>query len=131
MLTANPGPYWISQRDPDSRVVNCWTRNAKVATALLRGFFHGEGDAVVDTAEHHQPRLHSVTLAAGAYAIGRTLADLDLAALGAGVTRVRRRGIRAGEPGPETRFEAGDVVVLLGEPDGLAAAEICLLQGTK
>ena len=72
-----------------------------------------------------------MTLAAGAYAIGRTLADLDLAALGAGVTRVRRRGIRAGEPGPETRFEAGDVVVLLGEPDGLAAAEICLLQGTK
>ena len=72
-----------------------------------------------------------MTLAAGAYAIGRTLADLDLAALGAGVTRVRRRGIRAGEPGPETRFEAGDVVVLLGEPDGLAAAESCLLQGTK
>jgi len=29
---------------------------------------------------------------------------------------------------PQTRFEAGDVVVL-GEPDGLAAAEIRLLQG--
>jgi hypothetical protein len=26
-----------------------------------------------------------------------------------------------GDPGPETRFEAGDVVVL-GEPDSLAAA---------
>ena len=36
-----------------------------------------------------------------------------------------------GEPGPETRFEAGDVVVVLGEPDGLAAAEIRLLQGVK
>ena len=60
-----------------------------------------------------------------------TLAELDLAALGAAVTRVRRRGIRVGEPEPETCFEAGDVVVLLGEPDGLAAAEIRLLQGTK
>jgi hypothetical protein len=33
-----------------------------------------------------------------------------------------------GEPA-ETRFEAGDVVVLLGEPDSLAAAEIHLLTG--
>jgi K+/H+ antiporter YhaU regulatory subunit KhtT len=36
-----------------------------------------------------------------------------------------------GEPAPETRFEAGDVVVVLGEPDSLAAAEIRLLQGMK
>jgi Trk K+ transport system NAD-binding subunit len=34
----------------------------------------------------------------------------------------RRRG---------NRFEAGDVVVVLGEPDALEAAEIRLLQGTK
>jgi hypothetical protein len=40
------------------------------------------------------------------------------------------RAARAGsEPGSETRFEAGDVVVLLGEPDSLAAAEIRLLNG--
>ncbi len=44
---------------------------------------------------------------------------------------MRRRGIRVGEPAPETRFETGDVVVLLGEPDALAAAEIRLLQGVK
>jgi len=31
---------------------------------------------------------------------------------------------------PKTRFEAG-VVVVLGEPDALEAAKICLLQGTK
>jgi monovalent cation:H+ antiporter-2, CPA2 family len=58
-----------------------------------------------------------------------TLAELDLAALGAAVPRVRRRGIRVGEPGPETRFEAGDMIVVLGEPEALEAAEIRLLQG--
>ena len=63
--------------------------------------------------------------------MGRTLAELDLAALAASVTRVRRRGIRASEPAPETRFEAGDVLVVLGELDALEAAEIRLLQGTK
>ncbi len=98
---------------------------------LLRGFFHGEGDAAADAAEQGQLRLHSVTLTQGAYAVGRTLAELDLAALDAAVTRVRRRGIRVGEPAPQTRFEAGDVVVVLGEPDALEAAEIRLLQGTK
>jgi len=96
---------------------------------LRLGFFHGERDAVIDAAEHRQPRLHSVTLTKGAHAVGRTLAELDLQALGASVTRVRLRGIRVGEPAPETRFEAGDVVVILGEPDALEAAEIRLLQG--
>ena len=35
------------------------------------------------------------------------------------------------EPAPETRLEAGDVVVVRGEPDALEEAEIRLLQGTK
>ena len=51
--------------------------------------------------------------------------------LGAGLMRVRRRGISVGEPGPETCFEAGDVVVALGNADSLAAVEILLLQGWK
>jgi CPA2 family monovalent cation:H+ antiporter-2 len=114
---------------PLARVVHRVREVRNSRYSLLRGFFHGEGDAVADAAEHRQPRLHSVTLNQGAYAVGRTLADLDLAATGGRVTRVRRRGIRAGEPGPETRFEAGDVVVVLGEPDSLAAAEIRLLKG--
>ena len=116
---------------PLARVVHRVREVRNSRYSLLRGFFHGEDDAVIDLAEHHQPRLHSVTLIQGSYAVGRTLAELDLATMGAGVTRVRRRGIRVGEPGPETRFEAGDVVVLLGEPDKLAAAEIRLLQGMK
>ena len=95
----------------------------------LRGFFHGEGDEGVDAGEQHQLRLHTFTLTEGAHAVGRTLAELDLKALGASVTRVRRRGVRGGEPAPETRFEAGDVVVLLGEAESLAAAEIRLLLG--
>jgi CPA2 family monovalent cation:H+ antiporter-2 len=94
----------------------------------LRGFFHGEGDETADAGERHQLRLRSITLTGGAYAVGRTLAELDLQKFGVGVTRVQRRGVRLGEPGPETRFEAGDVVVLLGEPESLASAEIRLWQ---
>ncbi len=96
---------------------------------LLRGFYHGASDEAVDLDEASQPRLHTVSLEPGAYAVGRTLAELGLERLGAEVTAVRRRGIRADEPGPETRFEAGDVAVLLGRPDALEKAETRLLQG--
>jgi len=95
----------------------------------LRGFYHGASDEPADLDEANQPRLHTVNLEAGAHAVGRTLGELGLEPLGAEVTAVRRRGIRAEDPGPETRFEAGDVVVLLGRPEALDAAEIRLLQG--
>ncbi|MCC6658618.1 MAG: hypothetical protein IT512_10575 [Rhodocyclaceae bacterium] len=46
------------------------------------------------------------------------------------IGRCRRRGIRAvSATPPQARLEAGDVVVLLGEPDGLAAGEGRLLKG--
>jgi monovalent cation:H+ antiporter-2, CPA2 family len=96
---------------------------------LLRGFYHGASDEAADLDEANQPRLRTVSLEAGAYAIGQTLAELDLGGLGAEVTAVRRRGIRADEPGPETRLQTGDVLVLLGRPDALEKAEARLLQG--
>ena len=57
--------------------------------------------------------------------------DLDIGCAGLGVTvsAVRRRNIRALEPSDELRFQEGDVVVLLGRPDGLAVVEERLLKG--
>ena len=94
--------------------------------SLFRGFFHGATDAA-DAADNLQPRLHSVMLPDRAYAVGRTLAELDVAAL-VEVTGVRRRGLRSQRPGADWRFEGGDVVVLLGLPENLASAERLLLQ---
>jgi CPA2 family monovalent cation:H+ antiporter-2 len=96
---------------------------------LLRGFYRGASDDAADLDDANQPRLHSVSVDVGAHAVGRTLAELALAKLGVEVTAIRRRGIRAEDPAPEARFEAGDVVVLLGRPDALEAAEARLLRG--
>ena len=93
---------------------------------LLRGFFHGLSDR--DEEDESQPRLHSVWLTPGASAIGKTLAELDLEGIGCEVSAIRRRGIRAVEPAPETRLEIGDVVVVLGDPEAVSAAEERLLQ---
>jgi len=103
------------------------TRAARYST--MRGFFHGESDRKEDVFDGDEPRLHSVPLVAGAYAIGRTLGELAVSEHGVEVTAVRRRNIRALEPSAETRFEVGDVVVLLGVPVALTLVEERLLKG--
>jgi CPA2 family monovalent cation:H+ antiporter-2 len=94
--------------------------------SLFRGFFHGASDAA-NAAENLQPRLHSLLLPGRARAIGRSLAELEVAGL-VEVTGVRRKGARSQAPGPEFVFEEGDVVVLLGRPENLALAEQKLLK---
>jgi CPA2 family monovalent cation:H+ antiporter-2 len=93
---------------------------------LFRGFFRGVTD---EANEEDQPRLHSVVIAVGAAAVGRTLADLDLARCDVAVTAVRRRGVRTLAPDAATPIEEGDVIVLLGVEENLAAAEMKLMQG--
>ena len=94
--------------------------------ASLRGYFHGAGDALED-AEHLHVRLHSVGLGSGANAIGKTLAMLNLADLGAEVTAVRRGKIRI-ELTPDTELRVADIVVLRGATEGIARAEARLLK---
>jgi len=96
--------------------------------SLMRGFFHGATDAA-DGPEASQPRLHSLTVPPGARAIGRSLGELRFDEIEVLVSAIRRRGVRIEAPGPESCIEEGDVLVLLGLPLGLEAAEQRLLQG--
>ena len=95
--------------------------------SLFRGFYHGATDAA-DATDNLQPRLHSVTLPDGAYAAGRTLADLGLGDL-AEITGVRKRGAGPARAARGEPLEPGDVVVLLGRPEALLLAEARLLEG--
>lgn len=95
---------------------------------LLRGFFHGGTDEAGSPDEERESRLHTVAVLRGAPAAGRSIAELALEPLGVRVTAIRRREARIISPGPGTRLQEGDVIVLLGTPEQLAAAEIRLLQ---
>jgi CPA2 family monovalent cation:H+ antiporter-2 len=96
--------------------------------SLFRGFYRGMSDEADDTDEM-QPKLHSVMVVRGAKAIGKSLEELDFAGLHVEITAVRRRNVRTVTPAPDTRIEEGDVVVLLGVEEDLAAAEMKLMQG--
>lgn len=95
--------------------------------ALMRGFFHGATD-IGEGVDAGQVRLHSITIPPGSPAIGSSIGDLGLDALGVTVSAVRRRNIRGLSPGPETRLMEGDVVVLMGVPGTLEAAEAKVLR---
>ena len=97
--------------------------------SLLRGFYYGVTDEMEDGSENLLPRLLTITIIPDAVAINKTLGEINLASLAVEVTAVRRRNIRGLMPTNETRLELGDVIVLRGTQDNLAAAEIRLLQG--
>ena len=94
---------------------------------LTSAFFHGVSDAGLE--DHEQPRLRTLLLGPEAAAVGRTLASFDLTGIDVQVTAVRRKGVRQVNPSPETLLQAGDVLVLLGTPEHLGAAEMRVLQG--
>ncbi len=97
--------------------------------AMMRGFFRGASDADDELDAHAQPRLHTVLVTQGAAAAGHSLDELALDELLVEVVAIRRQGLQGIDPTPDARIEAGDVLVLRGAADGLAAAEFRVMQG--
>lgn len=94
----------------------------------LRCFFHGlESEAGVDM--QVDSRLHTVVLSSAAFAIGKTLRELQLPEQGVKISALRRGAIRGDQPDPGLRLEPGDALVLEGGLAGLAWAEDYLEKG--
>ncbi|MDP3123743.1 MAG: TrkA C-terminal domain-containing protein, partial [Thiobacillus sp.] len=62
-------------------------------------------------------------------AAGQRLDALMLDELRVDVVAIRRQGLKGVDPQPDTDIRVGDVLVLRGAADGLAAAEFRVLQG--
>ena len=114
---------------PINRVMDRIQETREQRYSLFRGFFHGVTDEKNPIEEQMQPRLHTVPITPGSAAIGKTLGELDLGGLLVDVTAVRRHNTRELLPSDATQLEIGDALVLRGTREGLAAAEIRLMQG--
>jgi CPA2 family monovalent cation:H+ antiporter-2 len=114
---------------PINRVLRRIRQTREQRYALFKGFFPGLSDETGEERDRLQPRLHSVPVTAGAWAEGKRLQELGLGPLHVEVTAVRRLRVRSSMPDPHTVLAVGDVVVLRGPEEGLAAAEMRLLGG--
>jgi monovalent cation:H+ antiporter-2, CPA2 family len=88
--------------------------------SMLRQYFPDSGE---------EEEMHSVILPPHAWAVGRSITELGARGSTAGVNAVRRDGIVGRDPGPDTVFKAGDVVVISGTPEAVEHAETLLLMG--
>ncbi len=96
---------------------------------LMRGFFPGVTDMDDAQFDGQQPRMQSISIDAGAAAVGQTIASLRFDEIGIQLSVLRRKGVRETEVQPDLRLQPGDVLVLTGTGEALAKAEIRLLQG--
>jgi len=96
---------------------------------LFKGYFHGASDAESEDLEKQQVRLHSVIITNGAFAIGRSLADMQLDVFDVEVKSIRRPNSNGAILNQHSLLAEGDVIVLLGQSAGLSNAENSLLTG--
>ncbi len=112
---------------PMRRVIRLVQDQRDARYNLLRGYFHGADDSTTDDGE--QERLHSLTLSAGAHALGRTLGALVPGLVGVRVLSLRRHNGKSLAPEPGLALEDGDTLVLSGPAEAIALAEEQLLRG--
>ena len=108
---------------PLNRVIQRIQENRARRYSVFSGFFRAPADEEDETTESLQPRFHSVLLDERDAAVGKTLDEVNLAELEVEVNSVRRHNVRGSQPAGDMVMRAGDVLVLLGQPMPLMAAE--------
>ena len=116
-------------KQPVPRVIRTINDIRNHRYAMLRQFFPAEGAERPDPDRAFREELHSVILPPHAWAVGRKLAEFTMRGANASVRAVRRDGIVGRDPGPDTVFKEGDVIVVYGTPEAVEHAETLLLIG--
>jgi CPA2 family monovalent cation:H+ antiporter-2 len=96
---------------------------------LLRTLYRLEDNELVPESEAMREQLYTLVLPPGAWAVGRTIAQVKEQGAEVTVSAIRRAGIVGREPSPDTVLEEGDVLVMFGTPEALEHGEAVLLAG--
>jgi CPA2 family monovalent cation:H+ antiporter-2 len=114
---------------PVSRVIRTVNDIRSDRYGMLRQYFRHVSAEVLDDSHAFREELHSVVLPPHAWAVGKSVAELARRGSKATVSAVRRDGIVGREPGADTIFKVGDVVVVCGTPEAVEHSETVLLMG--
>jgi CPA2 family monovalent cation:H+ antiporter-2 len=114
---------------PVSRVVKTVGDIRSHRYSMLRGLFRRGDPRLLDESHAFREELHTLVLSPGAWAVGRTIAEVKARGAEASVSAIRRDGIVGREPALDTVLREGDVLVLYGTPEALEHAETVFLMG--
>jgi CPA2 family monovalent cation:H+ antiporter-2 len=114
---------------PLNRVVRRVQEARAKRYSMFSGFLRNVAEGVGDATESMQPRFHNVMLNARDAAVGKRLSDIRLDELNVEVNAVRRHNVHGSKPFADMVLRTGDVLMLLGQPVTLEAAEKRLRQG--
>jgi monovalent cation:H+ antiporter-2, CPA2 family len=116
-------------RQPMSQVIRTVNEIRTHRYGMLRQYFRKADAEFLDDSHAFREELHSVILPPHAWAVGKSVAELARRGSQASVSAVRRDGIVGREPGADTVFKVGDVVVVCGTPEAVEHTETLLLMG--
>jgi CPA2 family monovalent cation:H+ antiporter-2 len=115
---------------PLNRVIRRVQESRAGRYAAFSGYFRtAQNNDEEEAGESLQPRFSSVLLKEDSAAVGRKLGEIGLAELSVEVNAVRRHNVYGAQPSEDMLLQAGDILVLLGLPEALQAAESQLHKG--
>ncbi|MDO8311023.1 MAG: monovalent cation:proton antiporter-2 (CPA2) family protein [Sideroxyarcus sp.] len=114
---------------PLSRVVRRVQEARAKRYSMFSGFLRIPQAEVSEDNENLQPRFHHVMLDEHDAAVGKCLGAMKLDELNVEVNGVRRHNVLGSQPSADMLLRNGDVLMLLGQPLMLEAAEKRLREG--
>lgn len=114
---------------PMSRILKRVRKERKGHYGNMHGFFPGETTELSYEKQDKLEFMHAVVIANNAFAVGKSLTELNITRSGVKVKGLRRDNIELESPPSDTVLNIGDVLVISGKPRRVERAERFLLEG--
>ncbi|MBF7072287.1 cation:proton antiporter [Glaciecola sp. MH2013] len=114
---------------PMSRILKRVRNERKKGYKHMHGFYPGETTEITYGTKDKLEFMHAVLISAEAFAVNKTLAELDIKRRRVTVNGLRREQVEIEYPDADTRLQANDVLVISGKPRRVERIENFLLYG--
>ncbi|WJG08518.1 monovalent cation:proton antiporter family protein [Aliiglaciecola sp. LCG003] len=114
---------------PMSRILKRVRSERKGHYRNMHGFFPGETTEISYGTKDKLEFLHAIILTSDAFAVGKSIDELNLTGMRINIKGLRRKNIEIATPDLSEALKVGDVVVISGKPRRVERAERFLLEG--
>lgn len=114
---------------PMSRILKRVRKERKGHYGHMHGFFPGETTEISYGTKDKLEFMHAVILSDGAFAVGKSVAELNILSMRVSIKGLRRDNVEISDPDPNEPLCSGDVIVVAGKPRRVERVERFLLEG--